>query len=125
MKESNLNSIKSTLRLAVFLTFIGHGLLAFYGNESWLIYLETVGFSRETSKTLIVYIGIIDIIVAIIVLVKPNKYVVLWCVLWAFSTALIRPIAGEDILDFVERGANWLAPLALFFILNNKRENFI
>tara|TARA_B110001452_G_scaffold168458_1_gene140785 strand:- start:549 stop:764 length:216 start_codon:yes stop_codon:yes gene_type:complete len=49
MKESNLNSIKSTLRLAVFLTFIGHGLLAFYGNESWLIYLETVGFSREDS----------------------------------------------------------------------------
>ena len=79
MKESNLNSIKSTLRLAVFLTFIGHGLLAFYGNESWLIYLETVGFSRETSKTLIVYIGIIDIIVAIIVLVKTKIIVTGGC----------------------------------------------
>jgi hypothetical protein len=33
--------------------------------------------------------------------------------IWGFWTALVRPIVGEPIWDFVERFANWGAPLAL------------
>jgi hypothetical protein len=121
MKKSRLITLEYILRAAVFLTFFGHGYLALMGNKKWVTYLETVGFSFERAASLIPYIGGLDILVAITILLKPNKYIVLWAVFWAFSTALIRPLSGEDIWSFIERGANWGAPLALFFILKNKR----
>jgi len=106
----------------VFMTFLGHGIYALMGTPKWLVYIQTVGFSLDISKKLIVIIGIIDVLVAITILLKPFKYVVLWSVIWAFSTALIRPIAGESILAFIERSTNFGAPLALFYLLNYKSE---
>ncbi|WP_034040765.1 hypothetical protein [Wocania ichthyoenteri] len=108
------------LRTSVFLTFFGHGIVAIKGNEHWLVYLETVGFSREISDELIFYIGALDIIIALIILLRPNRYLVLWTVIWAFSAALIRPISGEPIWAFIERGSNWLAPLVLYLLILNK-----
>jgi sorbitol-specific phosphotransferase system component IIC len=66
-----------------------------------------------TAGTLLMWIGILDMLVALIVLVKPIRVVLLWAALWGFWTALLRPIVGEPIWDFVERSANWGAPLAL------------
>jgi len=51
------------------------------------------------------------------VLVKPIRVALLWAVLWGFWTALLRPIVGESFWDFVERSANWGAPLALLLML--------
>lgn len=123
MSFKNSNSIEYILRAAIFLTFFGHGVVAIKGNPNWIMYLQTVSFSLDVSTMLIKYIGVLDILVAITVVFKPNKYVVLWCVLWAFTTALIRPISGEDIWSFIERGDNWGAPLALYFLLKNKNTN--
>ena len=61
-------------------------------------------------------IGILDIVLAIWVLFKPNKYILFWMVFWAFLTAMMRPLSGGSILDFVERSANWAAPLALLYL---------
>lgn len=120
MNKNQYNTVEKILRVAVFLTFIGHGLLAYSIKESWLLYLETVGITDELAQTVIRIIGLIDLLVGTIVLLKPNKYVVLWCFFWAFLTALMRPISGESIVEFIERGANWGAPLALYFLLKRK-----
>lgn len=102
------------------MTFLGHGIVAIGKNANWLVYLETVGFSVKISSQLILLIGISDILVAIFMIIKPYRYIVLWAVIWAFSTALIRPISGEPIWAFVERGANWGVPLVLFLLLQMK-----
>ncbi|MFC2110487.1 hypothetical protein ACFLRU_06695 [Bacteroidota bacterium] len=112
-----IKTVAWVLRIVISLTFIGHGTFAILGNVHWLTYLNTVGFSIEMAKEVIVIIGVLDIIVAIMMLIKPYKYVVLWAFIWAFATALIRPISGESILAFIERGANWGAPLALYLLL--------
>jgi len=66
----------------------------------------------------------IDVLVALMILIKPfkkpYKYIVLWAVIWGFSTVLIRPISGESILAFIERGANWGVPFSLFYVLKLK-----
>lgn len=121
MRQLKSDRIEYILRLVVFLTFLGHGYLALMVNKNWIVYLETAGFSTEKSIILIPLIGILDIIVALVILLRPQKYIVLWAVIWAFSTALIRPISGESIWAFIERCANWGAPLALFFLLNRKK----
>lgn len=61
-------------------------------------------------------IGLLDIALAVLILIKPVRIALLWMAFWAFVTALIRPIAGEPIWDFVERFANIGAPLALLYL---------
>ena len=80
MKSINIKSIEYILRVAVFLTFFGHGYLALIGNVSWLVYLETVGFSIETGMKIMPVIGVLDILIAMVVLFKPYKYIVIWMV---------------------------------------------
>ncbi len=104
------------LRIAVFGTFIGHGILAIGVKESWIPFFTAVGISEATAITLLPIIGIMDCIVAVLALVKPLRVVLAWATIWGFATALIRPIAGHSWLDFVERSANWGAPLALLYL---------
>ncbi|MBI2574698.1 hypothetical protein HYV82_02320 [Candidatus Woesearchaeota archaeon] len=114
MKKATLQ--EWILRIGIFGTFLGHGVFALQGKESWIKYITAVGFPESTAASLLPIIGSLDIIVAFLALLWPIRIVLIWAVLWGFSTALIRPIAGEPIWDFVERTANWAAPLALLVI---------
>jgi hypothetical protein len=104
------------LRIGVFGSFLGHGVFAILGKESWILYFTSVGISEASAITLLPLIGYLDVLVAIAVLFKPLRFVLAWAALWGLTTALIRPIAGEPIWDFVERSANWAAPLALLYL---------
>lgn len=104
------------LRVGVFGLFLGHGLVALQGNPAWIPYLAAVGFSEERAPLLMRMIGGLDLIVAFVILCKPIRTVLLWAALWAFATAVVRPVAGLPLLTFVERSANWAAPLALLFL---------
>lgn len=101
------------LRVAIAGEFIGHGVFALQQKTGWILYFEAVGFSADQALTLMPWIGALDILVALIVLFRPMRAVLLWATLWGAWTALLRPIAGEPVWDFVERFANWGAPLAL------------
>lgn len=101
------------LRVGVFGEFLGHGIFALQTKASWLSYFAAVGIPESAARTLMPLIGVMDVTVALVVLFRPLKIVLLWAAFWGFLTALIRPISGEPIWDFVERWANWAAPLAL------------
>ena len=104
------------LRIGTALTFTGHGLVALAGKAQWLSYLMVTGMSKSLAQTLLPYIGAVDLAVALVVLIRPLGFVLVWATLWAFVTALVRPLAGEGWLAFIERGANWATPLALLLI---------
>ncbi len=111
-----MKKVEWILRIGVFGTFLGHGIFAYTGKPQWLIYLTTVGIPSDSAPDVLFLIGLLDILVAFTVLFHPVKMVLIWAVIWTFSTALIRPIAGLPVWDFVERSANWAAPLALLII---------
>ena len=104
------------LRIGVFGAFFGHGIFALGVKQSWIPMITTFGFSETAATTMLPLIGVMDIVVAILALVWPIRIVLIWATLWAFATALARPIAGDPIGDFVERAANWAAPLALLVL---------
>ncbi len=105
------------LRIAVAGEFLGHGVFALQGKQQWIGWIgEMLGTDPVTSGTILTLVGIMDILVALFVLVKPIRIVLLWAALWGFWTALVRPLVGEPIWDFIERWANWGAPLALLII---------
>lgn len=115
---NNTKIIEWILRIAVAGEFIGHGVFALQGKKVWVGWFANFGVNDPGLATQLLFlVGLIDIVVALIVLVKPIRMVILWAVFWGFWTALIRPIVGEPIWDFVERWANWGAPLALLLIL--------
>ena len=102
------------LRISVAGEFAGHGIFALQGKQDWLGWFGKFGISDpEMAKNLLLYIGLLDLAVALIVLIRPLRVALLWAVIWGFWTALLRPIVGMPIWDFVERSANWGAPLAL------------
>ncbi len=117
----NQKKVEWILRIGIFGTFLGHGVFALLIKQSWIPYFTSVGISESTAIILLPLIGILDIMVAIFTLVKPIRVILIWATLWAFVTALIRPISGEPIWDFIERTANWIVPLALLYLRSMPR----
>lgn len=116
---NNKKTIEWILRIAVAGEFIGHGLLAIDGKADWVHWINRMLYLDDTltAAMILAFIGYFDLIVALIILLKPIRVVLLWAAFWAFWTALVRPLVGVGWLDFVERAANWGAPLALLFLL--------
>ena len=118
----NTKTMTWILRIAVAGEFLGHGVFALQGKESWFKYFEPFGITDpQTIVTLLMIVGIADILLAILVLIKPIRIVILWMAVWGLFTALIRwPIGSEPIWDFLERWTNWGAPLVLYMMLGGR-----
>ncbi|MBI5405589.1 hypothetical protein HY972_00930 [Candidatus Kaiserbacteria bacterium] len=115
---NNQKMVTWILRVAVAGEFIGHGVFALQGKKQWVEWFTIFGISDAGVATqLLFFIGLLDIAVALVVLVWPVRAVLLWAAFWGFWTALMRPIAGDPIWDFVERWANCGAPLALLLLV--------
>ena len=116
-KTVDRQKIDWILRIAVFGTFLGHGVLALQLKPSFLILLEGMsGISGQLAENLLVTIGVIDIITAILAIVYPFRLLLIWATAWSLLTAIARPVSGDPIWDFIERWANIGAPLALLYV---------
>ena len=114
----NNRFIQWVLRIAVAGEFIGHGMFALQGKAQWVGWIsKMIGVGNETAVQLLFFIGLFDLFIALIVLVKPIRLALLWAAFWGGFTALVRPLVGESFWDFIERFANWGAPLALLLII--------
>ena len=110
-------NVQWVLRIAVAGEFIGHGVFALQGKKDWIGWFANFGVSDPgLAAQLLFLIGLMDIALAILILIKPVRAALLWMALWGFWTALLRPLVGMPIWDFVERWANWGAPLALLLL---------
>lgn len=112
------------LRVGVAGEFLGHGMLAIGGKKDWIGWIgDMINVSPETATTLLLAIGIMDVLVAVIVLIRPMQTVLLWAAFWGFWTALVRPLVGQPVWDFIERFANVAAPLALYYFYKSGTGN--
>ncbi len=121
---SNEKKMEWALRIGVAGEFIGHGMLAIGGNAQWVGWIgKMLHTSTGVSTTLLLMIGLFDLVLAIGVLVKPVRPLLLWMAVWGLWTAALRPIMGLSLWDFVERLANVGAPLALYFMVKSQSPN--
>ena len=111
------------LRIAIAGEFLGHGVFALQSKKVWVQWIsQLTGAESGLATQLLFLVGLLDLLVAVVVLLKPVRVILLWAIIWGFWTALVRPLVGADWLDFVERSANWAAPLALFYFYQAKKE---
>ena len=112
-----IRKVEWILRIAVFGTFLGHGVFALQLKPSFLTMITAMtGISGSLAENLLITIGVVDIITASFAIVFPFRLMLIWAASWGFLTALARPISGEPVWDFIERWANWGAPLALLYL---------
>ncbi len=114
----NIKLVEWVLRIGVAGEFIGHGVFAIQGKKDWINWFSNFGVSDTgTAANLLFWIGVVDILLAVLVLAKPMRLPLLWMTFWGFWTAILRPLVGMPVWDFVERWANWSAPLALLILI--------
>ncbi len=113
---TNEKKIEWLLRIGVAGEFAGHGLLAIGGKKDWIGWIsQMTSVDTPTATTLLLLVGVVDVVLALIVLFRPIRPLLIWMAVWGFWTALVRPLVGMGWLDFIERSANWAAPLALYY----------
>ena len=111
-------SVVWILRIAVFGEFLGHGVLGIQGNPLWVGWIATVtGFSLSFTTALLTIGGIVDILLAFAILIRPMRWMLLVAIVIAFFANLLGPLAGEQIWEFVASLPNIAAPLVLLLLL--------
>ncbi|OGZ51037.1 MAG: hypothetical protein A3A17_03455 [Candidatus Ryanbacteria bacterium RIFCSPLOWO2_01_FULL_44_230] len=89
---NNVRKVEWVLRISVAGEFVGHGVFALQGRKAWVEWFSIFGISDVgTATTFLWLVGLIDVLLAV-------------------------SIAGDSIFEFVERWANWGAPLALLLL---------
>lgn len=120
---TNTQKMEWVLRIGVAGEFLGHGILGIEKKADWVNWMmRFTNLGHDTAATLIMLVGIMDVIIALIVLVRPINSVLLWAAFWGFWTALMRPLMGIGWPDFIERFANIAAPLALYYFYKINRK---
>jgi hypothetical protein len=104
------------LRIGSAMCFIGHGAFGFITKGAWLPYFGVVGIPERLAWTLMPLIGAVDVTAGMAVLFAPRALPLLYMSIWAFWTALLRPLSGESVFEAVERAGNYGVPLAMLLM---------
>lgn len=112
----NNKNIHYTLRFASALCFIGHGCFGIITKSIWCNYFAVFGIGHDMAYQLMPFVGIIDILMGISLLLYSTRAVLGWLVVWGAITAMCRPISGEPFAEFIERAGNFGAPLVLLML---------
>lgn len=110
------NALWWTLRVGAALCFIGHGAFGVLTKEAWVPYFAVAGIGHATAFRLMPLIGIADIVLGVLTLVRPRPALIVYLTLWALWTAALRPLSGESGWEMVERAGNYGVPLALLLL---------
>ena len=104
------------LRVGAALCFIGHGAFGFITKAAWVPYFGVVGIPESWAWRLMPMVGAIDVMAGMAVLFAPRGLPLVYMVVWATWTALLRPLAGESFFETLERAGNYGVPLALIML---------
>ena len=78
----NNKLLEWALRIGIAGEFVGHGVFAIQGKKDWIGWFAKFGVSDpEMAKNLLFWIGLVDITVAVLVLVKPIRVALLWAII--------------------------------------------
>ncbi|MAN37830.1 MAG: hypothetical protein CMI21_09490 [Opitutae bacterium] len=94
-----------TLRVTVALCFIGHGTWGLITKSGWLPFFASQGIDPELAWKLQPWVGAFDIAMALLLLRRSNRAILIWMFLWALWTAMLRPLAGN--LEKVQVEGEW------------------
>lgn len=111
------------LRIGAGICFIGHGMLAIGAKAGFVKLLSTFGIEGVTALTTLTFIGLLDVTIGLFILLKPNKLVLRWAMLWTGLTILAWGIHGDSLMDLFRRVTYLTTPMALLVLLYSRVGN--
>jgi hypothetical protein len=111
-----------TLRFAAAMCFIGHGTFGIITKPIWLNYFAVFGIGHDMGYHLMPWLGAVDILMGLSLLIYPTRAILLWLVVWGAITAFLRPLSGEHFAEAIERAGNYGAPLVLLMLSGFSRK---
>lgn len=117
------DKVQTTLRIAVAMCFIGHGAFGIITKPIWCNYFAVFTIGKDLAYRLMPVLGSFDILLGVIILIFPIRAIPAWLVIWGIITAMLRPLSGEPFAEFIERAANFGAPLALLMLANTENKS--
>ena len=120
-RRDSLTRTEWCLRIGAAGCFIGHGAFGILTKAAWVPFFGVVGLGPDAAYALMPIVGAVDIAAGILVVVSPRPIVLLYMVVWATWTALLRPLTGDSPFEMLERAGNYGVPLALLLMLGVPR----
>ena len=105
------------LRTTALLLLAGHGWLNLMEKKGLLAQYQSLGF--QDLQAVAHVCGLVEIIGALWIAVRPQRSVVLFFLIWKMATELFYP--HWEIFEWVERGGSYGVLLALWFAITIKR----
>jgi hypothetical protein len=119
--ESILKTVINSLRILAFLLLLGHGCLNFIEKAGLVSQYHSMGFNDPGKTAQIV--GVLEIIAAFSVLIRPFKNLLLVLVIWKITSELFYP--HYEMFEWIERGGSYGVLLALWFAVRKAPSVFI
>ena len=107
------------LRVGTMLLLVGHGGYGVWMHKKvWLTYFSQLGIgeSAVANHHLYYVVGWLEILLGLAVLLKPVRSLVVFVCAYKIGTEALRPLAGENGFEFVERFGSYLVPLGLLMV---------
>ncbi|MBS1661032.1 MAG: hypothetical protein JST68_08280 [Bacteroidetes bacterium] len=111
--KKTFDNVVLCLRIVVFLLLVGHGWLNLIGKKALLAQYTSLGFPNPEKIASLV--AGFELGAAVIVLIKPVRYLLLIFFIWKMGTELFYP--KWEIFEWVERAGSYGAILALYVAL--------
>ena len=108
-----------TLRMTTALLLIGHGGFGAFKQKPMLIeHWEAAGLpvGGVDPVLFLVLVGAFEILLGILVLVRPFRPLLVFILIWKLFTEFLYPLSGAPFWEFIERWGSYGAPLALVFL---------
>lgn len=125
LTEARAAAMGWTLRVTTALLLIGHGGFDVFMQKDWSGYAAAIGISPATlaAHPLRPVGGWFEVALGLLVLAWPARGLLLFVFVWKLGTEALRPLAGEPIWEFIERGGSYGAPLALVWLRGWRRRS--
>jgi hypothetical protein len=107
-----LDQLRVVLSTVVAMLLIGHGALGLE-QKPGLVSNYAALVPASTALTLTPIVGTLEIVFAIILLLRPSISLALLVAAWKLATESLFLVAGQPVWEFVERGGSYAAPVAL------------
>jgi hypothetical protein len=112
------NRLAWILRITTSALLVGHGALAVVVQKPLLQHhLDALGLKFVPLTAL----GGFEIALGLAVLLNSAGWLLLFVAAWKIVTEFFYPLSGAPFWEFIERGGSYIAPLALFFLINQQR----
>jgi len=115
LDETLLARLRVVLTVAVVFVLAGHGVLGVMGKPAHIENYASV-MSATAAPEFARFAGAFEILLAVVVALRPSVTVLLFICVWKFGTESLFVTAGASPWEIVERGGSYTAPIALAIV---------